>query len=90
VRRAWTQDGGDELVGLAVEDQQGVIHVLAVVAMVAAAFLRAVGRIVSAVEIQQHLAGRTARHPLALLQIDADQRLRQALAGAAVDRVLQA
>ena len=90
VHRARAQDGGDELVGVAVEDEQGVVHVLAVVAVVAAALLLAVRRVVGAVQVEQHVGRDASRRALAFLQVDRHQRLGQAVAGAAVDRVLQA
>ena len=49
------QDRGDQLVAIPVEEQQGVIHVLAIVAVVGGAFLVAVGGIVGA--IARHLLG---------------------------------
>jgi hypothetical protein len=48
--------------GIAVEDQQGMIHMLAVVAVVGGAFLVAVGRIVGAIAVQEN-APRRARSP---------------------------
>ena len=61
VHGAGPQDGGDELVGLAVEDEQRMIHVLAVVAVVGAAFLLAVRRVVGAIQIEQDVGGRTGQ-----------------------------
>jgi hypothetical protein len=72
---AGAQDGGDEVVRLAVEDEQRVVHVLAVVAVVAAVLLVAVGRVVGAIQVEQEVGGATTgAEPLALLQIDAHQR----------------
>ena len=47
------QDRRDEVPGLAVEDEQGMVHVLPEVAVVGAPFLVAVGRIVGGVEVQE-------------------------------------
>jgi hypothetical protein len=53
--RARSQDGGDQLVGLAVKDQQGVVHVLLVVPVIGTAFLLPMGRIVGAVQIEDQV-----------------------------------
>ena len=50
---AWPKDRGDEGLGLAVEDEQGKVLMLAVVAVVARALLLAVGRIVGRVEVEE-------------------------------------
>ena len=48
------QDGREQLARPAVEDEERMVHVLAVVAVVVAAFLLSVGRIVRRVEVQEH------------------------------------
>ena len=72
---AGPQHGGDELPGLAVEDQQGMIHGLPKVAVIGAAVLLAVGRVVSTVQVQ-HDPPRHPR-PLPFSQVDLAQGLRQ-------------
>ena len=69
MNRALAQRRDEQLVGLAVKDEQQVVHVLLVIAVLGAAFLRAMHLAVGAVQIHQ--------------------RLRQLVAGAGVDRVLQ-
>jgi hypothetical protein len=85
---AGTQDRGDQLVGVAVEDEQRVVHVLAIVAVIARPFLRAVGRVVGRVEIE-HDPRRGAAGG-ALAQIDQRQRPRDPVASAQRDGILQA
>ena len=85
---ARAQDGGDELVGVAVEDQQRVVHVLAVVAVVGGPLLLAVGRVVGPVQVEQDPRGRPA--PLPLPEVDRAQGHGQAVAGRRPHRVLQA
>ena len=60
---AGAQDGGDELPGVAVEDQQRVVHVLAVVAVVGAAFLLPVRRVVGAVQVEHDVRPARRRAP---------------------------
>ena len=84
---ARAQDGGDQVAGVAVEDQQRVVHVLAVVAVVGHPFLLAVGRVVGPVEVQQDPGGRAGAATLAEVQVD--QRLGEPLDGVPIDRVLQ-
>ena len=67
-----------------------MVHVLAVVAVVAAALLLAVRRIVGAVQVEQHLGGHAPCHAFAFLQIDRHECAGQAVTGAAVNGVLQA
>ncbi len=83
---AGAQDGRDELLGVAVEDEQRMVDVLAVVAVVGAALLIAVGGVVGAVEVEQDALGRAG--VLALAQVEQGKRLSQTDAGVAVDRVL--
>ncbi len=83
-----TQHGRDELVRLAVEDEQRVVHVLAVVPVVGAAFLLPVGRIIRAVEVEHDVGGHAV--PLPLAQVDLPQGQGQAVAALAIDGVLQA
>jgi hypothetical protein len=82
------QHGGDELPGGAIEDQQWVIHVLAVKAVIGHLGLTAMGGIVGPVQVQYQVAGWSV--PLPLLEVHADQRFGQGFARVAVDRVLQA
>ena len=65
-----------------------MVHVLAIVAVVGGPFLRAMGRVVGPIQVEQD----ALRHAVAatLLQIGLRQGERQAVAGAAGDRVLQA
>ena len=88
VHRPRAQDGGNELVGVPVEDEQGMIHMLAVVAMVGRAFLLPVGGVGGAVQIEQNVGRRSAgllpTELLALLPIDVAERDGKLVAGAAV------
>ena len=88
VAGARPQHGGDELARLPVEDQQRVVHVLAIIAMVGHAFLPAVGRIVRAIKVEHDVRGHTIALPL--LQVEPDQRHRQAVARLGIDGILQA
>lgn len=85
---AGTQDGRDELAGVTVEDEQGMVHVLPVETVVGDAFLLTVGRIVGAVQIEDDALRDAVALPF--LQVELDQRDRQAVAGLEVDGVLQA
>jgi hypothetical protein len=85
---AGAQHGGDELAGVAVEDQQRVIHVLAEVAVVGRAFLLAVGGIIGAVTVQQDVLRHAITCPLA--EVDLKERPGQPVAGPRIDSVLQA
>ena len=67
-----------------------MVHVLAVVAVITAPLLLAVRRIVGAVQIEQQVRLPATADPLAFAQVDAEQRMGQAVAGAAVDGILQA
>jgi hypothetical protein len=57
---ARSEDGTDQLVGLPIEDQQWVEHVLAEVAMVAAPFLFTMCRIIRAIKVEQDVVRHTA------------------------------
>jgi len=86
------QHGSDEVVGVTVEDEQRVVqmvHVLAVVAMIAAALLLTMRRIVGAVQIKQRMARHATCHALPFPHIQRHQRLRQVIAGAPIHRILQ-
>ena len=85
---AGPQHGRDQLIGVAIEEQQRVIHVLPIVGMVGGAFLRAIGWVIRAIQVQQDARG----HPvaLALPQIELDQGDGQPIAGAAVHGVVEA
>jgi hypothetical protein len=75
---ARAQDGGDELAGLPVEDEQRVVHVLPVIPMIGAPLLLPMRRVVGAVQVEDDVR----RHAvaLALAQIDLPQRLGQPVA----------
>jgi len=83
-----TQDSGDKVVGVPVEDQQRMVPVLAVIAVVAAPLLLAVSWIVGAVQIEEHVVRHAAA--LAFLQVDGNQGLGQPVTRPSVDRILQA
>src|SRR5438128_12448361 len=53
---SWTQARRQQASGVALEDQHGVIHVLAVGAVEEAELLLAVGGIVGGIEVEQDLA----------------------------------
>ena len=59
---AGQHDRDDRLAGLAVEGQERVVHVLAVVAAVGASFLPAVGGVVGPVQVEDD----ARRHPAPL------------------------
>lgn len=80
--------GHDELIRLAVEEQQGVIHMLLVVAVIGAPFLIAIGGIVGAIGIDQDVDG--AIGLLALGQIDTEECPGRPVAGLEVNGVLEA
>ena len=82
------QDGGDDLAGIRVEDQQGMIHVLAIVALVGDPLLLPMGGVGGPIEVQSHPRGRARLPPFA--QVDRDQRLGERFHRAAVHRILQA
>ena len=84
---AGAQHGGDELMGLAVEDQQRVEHVLAVEAVVGAPFLRPMGRVIRPIEVEDDVGRDAVALPLA--QIHLPQRQCQTVAASAIHRVLQ-
>ena len=74
--------------GLPVEEQQRVIHVLPVVAMIGTPFLLPMGPIIRPIQIEDDV-GRDAV-PLPLAQIQLPQRYRQTVAALPIDRVLEA
>ena len=85
---ARAQDRRDELAGVAAEDEQREVHVLAEEAVVGRPLLPAVGRVVGPVEVEHDPLGDAVAPPLA--QVDRAQRQGQPVAGAPVDGVLQA
>ena len=85
---AGSQDGGDELIGVPIEDEERVVHVLAEVAVVALPLLLPMHRIVGPIQVQQD-APRPAQS-LPFGEIDADQGLSQAVAGLGGGGILQA
>ena len=87
VTPARTQDGGDELVGLAIEHQQWVVDVLAVKAVIGPTLLVAMDRIISSVDVE-HQVGRGAA-PLLLADVQRHQCLGHRFTGVTIDRVLQ-
>ncbi len=86
--RAGPQDRRDELVGFAIEDEQGEVLVLGIVAVVGGALLLAMRWIVGPVQVEHEVGGDACLFPLP--EIDLAQRLGQAVAGAGADRVLHA
>jgi hypothetical protein len=87
MRIARPQHRGDELVGVAVEHQQRVIPMLPEIAVVGGAFRGSLRRIVGAIEVPGDAGWGTG--PLAFLQIDGAERVRQPVAGAPVAGVVQ-
>jgi hypothetical protein len=81
------QHGGDELVGFAVEHEQGEVHVLRVVAVVGHPLLVAMRRIIRPVQVQHHVRRRAVAPPLPDVQLD--EHLSEAFDGVSIDRVLQ-
>ena len=65
-----------------------MVHVLAIKGMVGGAFLRAIGRVVGAVKVEQDALG--CARALTLAQIEVDQRDGQAIAGALVHGIVEA
>jgi hypothetical protein len=64
---ACPQKRRDQVPALAIEDEQQMIHVLPIVAVVVAPFLLSVGGVVCGVEVQKHpLRGAS---PLSLLEV---------------------
>jgi hypothetical protein len=72
---------------VAVEDEQGVVHVLPIVAVVAYAFLLAMRGVVRPIEVQHNPLRRPGA--LALTDIQVDQGGRQGFNGVAIDGILQ-
>src|SRR5215210_9284263 len=71
---------------LAVEDEQRMVHMLTVIAVVEGAFLLSVGGICGRVEVKQHLLGSAV--PLSLSQVDLEEDFGCSVAGAYRGRVL--
>ena len=72
--RSSTQPGGEQTAGVAFEDQQRVIHVLAVATMEEAHLLLPMSRVVGGVDIEQDLAAFSY-----LFSIDADEPIQQGI-----------
>ena len=85
---AGAQHGQNQMIGVAIEDQQRMVHVLPIVGMVGRPFLRAIGRIVRPIPVQHDALG----HPVALsfTEIELHQCDRQAITGAAVHGIVEA
>ena len=75
------------MASVAVEAQQRMIHVLAVVAVIADAFPRAMRRVVGAIEVQHDPARRPGAPPLADIQLD--QHGGELFDRVPIDRILQ-
>ena len=78
----------DEVPTLAVEDEQGMVDMLAVIAVVEGAFLLAVGGVVGRVKVQKHPLGHTVL--LSLGEIKPEEDLGDSAAGASGGGVLEA
>jgi hypothetical protein len=81
------------LVGVAIEDEQGEVHVLPVVPVVGRALLLAVRGIIRPIQIEQHSRGRLPRclvgESLSCVEGDGPERQRHPVAGRRPHRVLQ-
>jgi hypothetical protein len=55
---AGAEDRGDEVAGVAIEDKQRLVHVLAIVAVVADRFLLPMRRVIRPIEVQHEALGR--------------------------------
>lgn len=76
------------MLGVAVEDEQGVIHVLAVVAMIGRALLVAVGGVVGAVTVKENAPWRPVLAPLR--QVEPGQGTGNTMTALAAGAVFQA
>src|SRR5450759_4918348 len=65
---AGAKDRGDQVLGVTIEDEQRVIHMLAVIAMVGGPLLIAVGRVSGAVAVEEDASGRTVLVPGAQIE----------------------
>jgi hypothetical protein len=83
-----TEHRGDELAGIAIEDQERVEHVLLVIAVVSDALLVAVRGVIGAIEVEDDALRDPVLSPL--LQIELHECHGQAVAGFDVDSILQA
>ncbi len=81
------EDGGDELIGLPVKDEHGMVDVLAVKAVIGATFLVAVDRVVRSVDIQNQRTRHTS--PLPLADVQPHHCLGHRFTGVTIDGVLQ-
>ncbi len=72
--RSSTQPGGEQTAGVAFEDQQRVIHVLAVATIEEAQLLLPMSRVVGGVDIEQDLAAFSH-----LFTTDADEPIQQSV-----------
>ena len=82
------KERADQVSTLTIEDQEWVVHLLSVIAMVEGAFLLSVYRIVGCIEVQKHLLGSTVLAPL--FEIELEDDLGYLMAGASCGRVLEA
>jgi hypothetical protein len=83
-----SEDGGDELVGVAVENQERMVDVLTVNAMIGAALVVAMHWIIGAIHVQ-HLVTRRAS-PLVLVDVQRQHRPGHGFTGLMMDGVLEA
>ena len=60
----------DQVPALSVEDQQGMVHVLLIVAVVVGTFLLPVGRISGRIEVQKHLLWSTVFSSLSQVEFE--------------------
>ena len=88
MRDTGTQHDRDELIGLPLEEQERVVHVLLIIPVIGVPFLVAVRGIIGAIGIDQDVGGTTRL--LVLSEVDAKKHLSQAVAGLVIDRVLEA
>ena len=85
---AGPQHRRNQLVGVTIEDQQGVVHVLPIEGMIGGPFLGTIGRVIGAIEVQEN----PLRHAvtLAFTQIELDEGDGQAVAGATRHGIVEA
>ena len=62
----------DEVPALAIEDEQRMVHVLALIAVIVRTFLFSVSRIVGCVEVQKHLIWSAVLLPLREVELKED------------------
>jgi len=83
-----TEDGADQLIGLPIEDQERMEHVLPEVAVIATPLLLPVGGIIRAVEVKQDVVWNAVGG--ALRNVELDQPMSQVIAGTPINVVLEA